>query len=165
MPWRRLTLKWALRTFCSPPAGCPLSWRLAREAPRGLTLRPRLHRGLLASVLGGQISLAKTEIPFAKIIQAVSLCRAGGWSTFPITSTGKPANGSDRQETARTATRSQRETGGGRSRTESQRETGGGRFGRKASGKPEAERPLGAKGKPEATGVERLMGILRDRHG
>jgi hypothetical protein len=86
-------MKWVLRTFCSPPAGCPLSRRLAREAPRGLTLRPRLNRGLLVSRLGGQTGLAKTEIPLAKIIKAVSLCRAGGWSTFPITSTGKPANG------------------------------------------------------------------------
>lgn len=74
------------------------------------------------------LSPAKTEIPVAKIIQAFSLCKTRRWSTFPITLTGKPANRSDRQETARTATQSQRETGGGRSTAESQRETGGGRF-------------------------------------
>jgi hypothetical protein len=67
------------------------------------------------------------------------LWSARGWSTFPITSTGKPDNGPDRRETVRKATGSQRETGGGKSQTESRRETGGGRFGPEATGKLEAE--------------------------
>ena len=49
MKLRCLTVTPVLLTFCYPPVGGPLSRRLARGSPRGLTLRPRLPRGFLVS--------------------------------------------------------------------------------------------------------------------
>jgi hypothetical protein len=80
------------------PVGGPLSRRSGNESPERVEASAGTSSGFLAFSLAKRPDREK-RTQFAKNNQVSGLWKVSGWSTFPVTSKGKPSDGPKRRET------------------------------------------------------------------